>query len=173
MKILNKILVVNYKDVIFIYAKNFVFLRIFLIFHRRCADFTASISLAPSFKHHKVKGSHTVPDNEVYYAGIFSLGNNIGMHKLANTAIGVNHITLSNATKWYFSFENLHSVNDMITNFINGLWLPVQFKMEIDFLHTSSDGQKRNVSAESLNSNFSYTYFSYGKGSNIYTFIDL
>ena len=125
-----------------------------------------------SFKHHKVKGSHTVPSNEVYYAGIFSLGSNIGMQKLANTAIGVKHNTLSNAVNWYFSLENLHSVNDMITNFINELWLPGQFKKEKDFLHTSSDGQKRNVSAESLNSNFSYKYFGHGKGSNIYTFID-
>ena len=125
-----------------------------------------------NFKHHKVKGSHTVPPDEIFFAGIFSLGSNIDLHKLANTAIGVNYNTLSNTVNWYFSLENVHAVNDMITNFINDLWLPTQFKKEIDFLHTSGDGQKRNVSAESLNANYSYKYFGHGKGSNIYTFID-
>ncbi len=125
-----------------------------------------------NFKHHKVKGSRAVPSDEIFFAGIFSLGSNIDLHKLANTAIGVNYNTLSNTVNWYFSLENVHAVNDMITNFINELWLPTQFKKEIDFLHTSGDGQKRNVSAESLNANYSYKYFGHGKGSNIYTFMD-
>ncbi len=124
------------------------------------------------FKHYKLKGAHGKPSEEVFYAGLFSLGTNISLHKLANTSIGIKYNTLSNAVNWYFSLENLQTVNDSLTNFMNGLWLPTQFKKEIEFLHTSSDAQKRSVSAESLNANFSYKYFGHGKGSNIYTFID-
>ena len=124
------------------------------------------------FKHYKLKGTHEKPSKETLYAGLFSLGTNIPLHKLANTSIGIKYSSLSNAVNWYFSLENLQAVNDSLTNFMNGLWLPTQFKKEIEFLHTSSDAQKRSVSAESLNANFSYKYFGHGKGSNIYTFID-
>jgi hypothetical protein len=83
-----------------------------------------------SFKHHKLKDSKTTPKDEVLYAGIFALGSNIGLYKLASSAVGISYNTLSNATNWYFSLENLHAANNMITNFMNKLWLPSQFKKE-------------------------------------------
>lgn len=125
-----------------------------------------------SFSHHKTKGAHQPPCNELFFAGIFALGSNIGLQKLANTARGIAYSQLAHCVNWYFSLENLHSVNNSLIEFMNKLWLPHQFKKEKSLLHTSSDAQKRCVSAESLNANFSYKYFGHGKGSNIYTFID-
>jgi TnpA family transposase len=52
------------------------------------------------------------------------------------------------------------------------LWLPEKFKRERNLLHTSSDGKKQCVSAESLNTNYSFKYFGNGKGSSVYRFID-
>jgi len=124
------------------------------------------------FKHHKIKDAKAKPDNEIFYAGIFALGSNIGLHKLASTAVGISYNTLSNAVNWYFSLENLHMVNQTLVGIMTKLWLPDKFKRENKLLHTSSDGQKQSVSVESLNANYSYKYHGNGKGVNVYRFID-
>jgi|TARA_B110000503_G_scaffold129049_1_gene200848 TnpA family transposase len=124
------------------------------------------------FKHHKIKASKAKPDDEIFYAGIFALGSNIGIHKLASTALGINYNTLSNSVNWYFSLENLHMANQSLVDVITKLWLPDKFKRENNILHTSSDGQKQSVSVESLNANYSYKYHGNGKGVNVYRFID-
>lgn len=136
------------------------------------AEMNSLSKFTENFKHHKIKGSKAKPNNETFYAGIFALGSNIGLHKLANTAVGINYNTLSNAVNWYFSLENLHMVNQTLTNFMAKLSLPNQFKREKELLHTSSDGQKQCVSVESLNANYSYKYHGNAQGINIYRFID-
>lgn len=136
------------------------------------AEINALSKFTSNFKHHKIKGSKAKPDNETFYAGIFSLGSHIGLHKLANTAIGINYNTLSNTVNWYFSLENLHMVNQTLINLMTKLWLPNKFKREKNLLHTSSDGQKECVSVESLNSNYSYKYHGNGRGASVYRFID-
>lgn len=130
------------------------------------SNFTAN------FKHHKIKGAKAKPQNEIFFAGIFALGSNIGLHKLANTALGINYNTLSNAVNWYFSLENLYMVNQSLIDIMTKLWLPNKFKREQNLLHTSSDGQKQCVSVESLNANYSYKYHGNSKGVNVYRFID-
>lgn len=136
------------------------------------AEGNAMTQFTHCLSHHKTKGAHKPPSNEVFFAGIFGLGSNIGLHKLASTALGISYSQLSHSVNWYFSLENLHAVNSTLVDFMNKLWLPNQFKKEKHLLHTSSDAQKRCVSAESLNANFSYKYFGHGSGSNIYTFLD-
>ena len=136
------------------------------------AEINALTKFTSSFKHHKITGSKAAPENEIFYAGIFGLGSSIGLHKLANTAIGINYNTLSNTVNWYFSLDNLFSVNQAITDLMGKLWLPEKFKRERSLLHTSSDGKKQCVSAESLNTNYSFKYFGNGKGASVYRFID-
>ncbi|MBA2655926.1 MAG: Tn3 family transposase [Tatlockia sp.] len=136
------------------------------------AEINEVTTFTSNFKHHKIKGSKGVPANEIYYAGIFGLGSNIGLHKLANTAVGINYNTLSNTVNWYFSLENLHAVNQSLTDLMAKLWLPEKFKREQHLLHTSSDGKKQSVSAESLNTNHSFKYFGNGSGASVYRFID-
>lgn len=136
------------------------------------AEINASTKFTSCFKHHKISGSKATPENEVFYAGIFGLGSNIGLHKLANTAIGINYNTLSNAVNWYFSLDNLYAANQAIIDLMSKLWLPQKFKRERELLHTSSDAKKQCVSAESLNTNHSYKYFGHGRGASVYRFID-
>lgn len=132
----------------------------------------ALTTFTSNFKHHKIKGAAGAPNNEIFYAGLFALASNIGLHKLANTAVGINYNTLSNAVNWYFSLENLHAVNKSLTDLMGKLWLPEKFKRDNNLLHSSSDGKKQCVSAESLNVNESFKYFGNGKGASVYRFID-
>ena len=124
------------------------------------------------FKHYKIKDAKAKPDSATFFAGIFALGGGISLHKLANTAVGINYNTLSNAVNWYFSLENLHMVNQALINVMAKLSLPNKFKREKSLLHTSSDGQKRCVSIESLNANYSNKYHGNSQGASIYRFID-
>ena len=123
-------------------------------------------------QHYKVKDNISRPSLETFYAGLFAMGSNMGAYQLANTSIGVSYKKIANAINWYFSLENLYQVNKAITGFMSKLWLPELFQKEKNLLHSSSDAQKRCVTAESLNANFSYKYFGHGKGANVYTFID-
>ena len=136
------------------------------------SEINAATQFTSCFQHFKHKGGKTVPDDSVFFAGLFGLATNIGLHKLSSSSLGLNYNTLTNAVEWRFSLENLYSVNDALIERINKLWLPSQFKKERSLLHTSSDSQKRSVTAESLNANWSYKYFGNGKGANINMFID-
>ena len=131
------------------------------------ADINVDTQFTSCFQHFKHKGSKSIPKDAVLFAGLFGLATNIGLHKLSSSALGVNYNTLSNAVEWRFSLENLHAVNDVLVERMNQLWLPSLFKKEQYMLHTSSDAQKRSVTAESLNANWSYKYFGNGKGANI------
>jgi TnpA family transposase len=124
------------------------------------------------FKHYKVKDAKTKPDLATFYAGIFALGTGMSLHKLANTAIGLNFYTLDNTVNWYFSLDNLHMVNQALIAIMHKLSLPNHFRCEKQLLHTSSDGQKQCVSVESLNANYSYKYHGNSKGVSVYRFID-
>src|SRR4029079_6202970 len=77
-----------------------------------------------------------------------------------------------NTLKWYFSTDNIHSANNRIMSFVNQLDLPNIFRKSKKRNHTSSDGQKFEVRADSLNANYSFKYFGKGKGVSVYSFID-
>ncbi len=85
---------------------------------------------------------------------------------------GISLERLNYIVQWYFSKENLHAAIAKINDFINQLSLPEVFKREHDEMHTSSDGQKFNVSVPSINSSYSYKYFGSGKWVTAYSFID-
>lgn len=125
-----------------------------------------------AFRHHKVKGAQSKPGDEVFYAGLFGIGTDMELNRLANTAKGVRYNTLSHTVNWYFNLDNLYAVNKILTDTMSKLWLSDVFKKEQRLLHTSSDAQKRCISAESLNTNYSYKYYGHKKGANLYRFID-
>ena len=124
------------------------------------------------FKHYKVKGSMEKPNNETFYAGLFGLTAGMGLHKLASSAVGINYNTLLNCINWYFYPDNLHMVNQELIKHMNKLSLPNKFKREQKLLHTSSDVQKRCVSSESLNADYSYKHRGTSKVVSINRFLD-
>lgn len=130
------------------------------------------LSFTECFKHYKVKNISKKPAKEIFYGGIFGLGTNMGLHRLSNTSKGINYNTLYNTVNWYFTVENLSTINKSFIQFMSKLWLPTLFLKDKELLHSSGDAKKFVVSAESLNANFSFKYFGQNHGSSVYTFLD-
>lgn len=124
------------------------------------------------FKHHSIKYVKRRPRAEIFYAGIISLGCNIGVSKMANISTGINENTLLNTVNWYFTRKGLQNANQCIIELIHKLSLSSLFMANKDQLHGSSDGRKVNVGVESLLANYSFKYFGKDKGISVYTFID-
>lgn len=123
-------------------------------------------------QHYSVTQKIKRPGTIVFYAGLIGKGCNIGLGKLAGVSKGINAHTLENTVNWYFNYDNLMLANNRIINFINKLELPNLMRKNLGKLHTSSDGQKRNVDTDSILANFSFKYHGSGKGVSIYDFID-
>jgi len=123
-------------------------------------------------QHYSVVQKIKRPEPVMFYAGLIGKGCNIGLGKLASVSKGVNGNILDTVVNWYFSNDNLMAANNRIINFINKLALPNEMKRVLGKLHTSSDGQKRNVDLDSLLANFSFKYHGSGRGVSIYDFID-
>ncbi len=124
------------------------------------------------FKHYSIKHNKEKPNVSTFFAGILALGCNIGIRKIANTSIGINESTLITACNWYFGLDNINAANDKIINLINKLALPNVFIKQKYLLHTSGDGKKIIVNADSLNANYSFKYSGNSQGASVYTFID-
>ena len=123
-------------------------------------------------QHYRVVQQIKRPKPMVFYAGLMAKGCNIGLGKLASVSKGINGNTLETVVNWYFSNDHLMAANNRIIRFINKLALPNVMRRTLGKLHTSSDGQKRNVDFDSILANFSFKYHGSGRGVSIYDFID-
>lgn len=123
-------------------------------------------------QHYRVVQQIKRPKSAVFYAGLMAKGCNIGLGKLASVSKGINGNTLETVVNWYFSNDHLMAANNRIIRFINKLALPDIMRKISGRLHTSSDGQKRNVDFDSILANFSFKYHGSGRGVSIYDFID-
>lgn len=128
--------------------------------------------ISESFVHYSRKTFKNELSNNLLYAGIIGLGCNIGVRKMGKISKGIGADKLENVVRWYFSKENLEDANKKILSLINDLSLPKIFSQNINEFHTSSDGQKFNVTVPSLQARYSYKYFGFGKGVSAYSFID-
>ena len=124
------------------------------------------------FQHWKQRYHRPRPARRTFFAGIAALGCDIGTGKILRISREINAAELENAVNWYFYPEGLHEVNDTLLRFMDRLELPQVYRRTPDRLHTSSDGQKFEVRADSLNANYSFKYFGKGKGVSVYSFID-
>ena len=117
-------------------------------------------------------GNRKKPPNFVFFAGIVALGCELGVAKITYTSKQLGETELENTVNWYFTVENLRNANKQIVDFLASFELPNLYRRNLDRLHTSSDGQKYEVSVPSLNANYSYKYFGQNKGVSVYSFID-
>ena len=125
------------------------------------------------FEHWQPKKQVTKPSKKVFFAGIIGYGCDIGHRKLAQISRQINENELDTTVNWYFSLENIQNANDRILQFIDRMELPNLYRQQPDVLHTSSDGQKVDVSVDSLNASQSFKYFGQDKGASIISFIDM
>ena len=124
------------------------------------------------FEHWQPKYQREKPAAKTFFAGIMGYGCDIGHRKLAQISNKINENELENVVRWYFSLQNVQAANDRILQFTSQLDLPRIYQAKPEKLHTSSDGQKREVEDDSLNANYSFKYFGQNKGSSTVGFID-
>lgn len=124
------------------------------------------------FQHWQVKYNRPKPPERTFLAGIIGYGCFIGTHKIARISKQINESELDNTVNWYFSLDNVHAANDRVLRFITELELPELYRKDPDVLHTSSDGQRYDISVDSLNANYSFKYHGNAKGVTAYNFLD-
>lgn len=139
---------------------------------RILSEVNKSSNFLDSFEHFSQKNFQKQPDQHVFYAAIIALGCNLGIRRMSKISKGISLDRLSYLLQWYFSKENLDQAIAKINDCINQLSLPVLYKKGSEETHTSSDGQKFNVSVPAVNASYSYKYFGSGKGVTAYSFID-
>jgi TnpA family transposase len=124
------------------------------------------------FEHWQGKYARPKPPDRTFYAGILGFGCFIGLPKMATISTRISESELENAVNWYFSLETIQAANDHILQFMDQLELPEVYRRQPGKLHTSSDGQKFEVSVESLMATYSYKYFGQNQGVSAYNFLD-
>ena len=125
------------------------------------------------FEHWQPKYQAAKPPKKIFFAGIIGYGCDIGHRKLAQISKQINENELDTTVNWYFSLENIQNANDRILQFVDRMELPNLYRQQPDVLHTSSDGQKFEVSVDSLNANYSFKYLGKDKGVSVISFIDM
>ncbi len=125
-----------------------------------------------SFQHYNQGKSKT--NHNLLLAALLGYGCNLSLSKMGKISKGINENQLDNVKTWYMSEENTNEANDKIVAFMDKLEI-VKFMRENQAInHTSSDGQKYNLSQsiDSINAGYSFKYFGTDKGVVAYTFID-
>lgn len=124
------------------------------------------------FQHWQQRYHRERPPPRIFLAGIVGLGCGIGTRKLARISNQISETELDHTINWFFSTEGVHAANDRVVRLTDQLALPNVYRRIPRQLHTSSDGQKFEVRADSLNANYSFRYFGKYQGVSVYTFLD-
>jgi len=125
-----------------------------------------------AFDHQGIDYVPKRPDKNLFFASIIGFGCNIGIRKFSFMSKGIRTNSLETTALHYFSPEMLIQANDKVLAFSNSLPLTEHFKKEPEFIHSSSDGQKFDVSVASLVASPSFKYFGNGRGVTLYSFLD-
>ena len=124
------------------------------------------------FHHHTRTLHHRAPKSNALYASIIGYGCNISIPKMAKISKGISVHDIDHIRTWYLSPDMLQEANDAVLAFTETLNIPKLFRANPDKNHTASDGQKFNLSVDSLNSGYSFKYFGLGRGVSRYSFVD-
>ncbi len=124
------------------------------------------------FLHHTKTLHHRAPKPNALYASLIGYGCNISIPKMAKISKGISVHDIDHIRTWYLSPDMLQEANDAVLAFTENLDIPKLFRSNPDKNHTASDGQKFNLSIDSLNSGYSFKYFGLGRGVSRYSFVD-
>ncbi|MCF2220637.1 transposase [Chryseobacterium sp. PS-8] len=133
------------------------------------SDIDYSSNFNSSFLHYSRTSNKDSPSKNIIYAAIIALGCNIGVRKMGKISTGIGADKLEYVVRWFFSKDNIDEANQMILETTGKLSLPQIYLQKRDSLHTSSDGQKFNVSVPAINATHSFKYFGTGKGISAYS----
>jgi TnpA family transposase len=126
-----------------------------------------------AFEPWRTKYTRAKPPDRTFFAGIVGYGCFIGTQKIASISSGIASSELESTVNGYFMLDNIHSANDRVVQFMDGLALPEVYRQPGEPLHTSSDGLKFKVAEDCLHARHSFKYFGDDKGVSTYTFLDM
>jgi TnpA family transposase len=131
-----------------------------------------STDFLSSFEHYNQ--SKTKTNHNLLLAAILGYGCNLSLSKIGKISKGISENQLDNIKTWYFTQQNTNEANDKIVAYMDNLEIVKLMRANQDINHTSSDGQKYNISSsiDSTNAGYSFKYFGTDKGVVAYTFID-
>ena len=135
-------------------------------------EINSYISFTKVFTHYSLGRNRSNIKIEALFASIIGYGCNINISRMAKISKGIFEHDIEHASNWYLSNENLIEANDKIIAFTEQLDIVKLFKNDKDKNHTASDGQKFNISVDSLNAGYSFKYFGLGRGVSRCMFID-
>ena len=113
------------------------------------------------------KYARSKPPNKTFFAGIIGIGCFIGTRKMEKISAAINGAELETTVNTYFTLENIDAANDRVLKLMSELELPEIYRNQPGVLHTSSDGQRHEVSVDSLNAYYSYKYFGKDQGATV------
>jgi TnpA family transposase len=125
-----------------------------------------------AFQHKGIDYLPPRPAEKLFFATIIGLGCNIGIPKMSMISKNIAANALQTTSVQYFSPDMTLKANDLVVEFSNKLPLTDKFRIHPGFIHTSSDGQKYDVSVASLRAAWSFKYFGNGKGVTVYSHLD-
>ncbi|QSZ43184.1 Tn3 family transposase (plasmid) [Sulfurimonas aquatica] len=130
------------------------------------------VDFLSSFHHYNQSKSKS--NHNLLLAALLGYGCNLSLPKIGKISKGINENQLDNIKTWYLSEENTDEANNKIISFMDTLEIVKVMRADQDINHTSSDGQKYNISQsiDSTNTGYSFKYFGTDKGVVAYTFLD-
>ena len=130
------------------------------------------VDFLSSFQHYNQGKSKT--NRNLLLAALLGYGCNLSLPKMGKISKGINENQLDNIKTWYMSEENTNEANDKIIAFMDKLEIVKLMRENQEINHTSSDGQKYNISQsiDSTNAGYSFKYLGTDKGVVSYTFVD-
>ena len=124
------------------------------------------------FQHWQQRHHRQRPAQPTFFAGIMGLGCEIGTQKMMRISQAINAAELERTVHWFFSLDGVRAANDRVVALMDQLELPDHYRRIPGQLHTASDGQKFEVSHDSLNASYSFKYAGKDQASSAYSFID-
>jgi TnpA family transposase len=130
------------------------------------------VDFLSSFKHYN--SDKECKNRSLLLASILGFGCNLNISKLGQVSKGITEYQLDNTKSFYFSVDSTIEANDKIIQYLDNLEIIKTVRNTQQINHTSSDGQKYNISSsiDSTNAGYSFKYFGTDKGVVAYTFID-
>ena len=110
-----------------------------------------------SFQHYNQGKSKT--NHNLLLAALLGYGCNLSLPKMGKISKGINENQLDNVKTWYMSEENTNEANDKIVAFMDKLEIVKLMRVNQDINHTSSDGQKYNISQSIDSTNAGYSLY--------------
>ena len=110
--------------------------------------------------------SKSKTNHNLLLAALLGYGCNLSLPKIGKISKGISENQLDTIKSWYLSEENTNEANDKIVASMDNLEIVKLMRDNQDINHTSSDGQKYNISQsiDSTNAGYSFKYFGTDKG---------